>query len=93
MIFHKQMDDDIDAKHQEKGIMTSTRFLVLLGQFSGLIPINGVSKNDPNYLTFTWKSFTMLNSIISIICVVFILIIGTIHLIIFGFNLQRLGII
>lgn len=82
---------NVNLKSNSKTVMSSLKFMVVLGQIFGLTPVSGVSSNDPANLKFTWKSWITLNAVISIICIIFFIIIGTAHLIIFGYYLPRIG--
>lgn len=72
-------------------VLSSVRFILLMGQCFALLPIDGVLSNEVTNLKFSWKSYKSFYSIIYFISTTFILLINTIYFFQFGFTLSQYG--
>lgn len=74
-----------------KTILTSIRFVLIMGQCFGLFPLNGITKTNGDDLKFQWISFKCLYTFCNLIFTNFMIIMGTLFLFQIDFRLPQFG--
>lgn len=64
---------------QPKLTHRSIKFVIIMAQIFGLMPVNGVISNNPSYLRFTYRSFKFVYSTLFLIGSIAVALIGINH--------------
>lgn len=81
----------IVANLSNKTVLSSVKFILVMGQCFALLPVDGVMKSKLIYLKFKWKSWKCIYAICCLLCTNFMILMGTIYLFQFGFHLPQFG--